>query len=250
MHAADRLRGSVPVFLHPRNPRVVFGITAQLPHLGRDAEQDGKRVIRRRDRRSVGVRQSPLDRQRIGPVPALILHDGKAGNRRRIRPEIPRVEIPVHQVVRVDQRGNVHVRGVVAPHLRGEIPAQRRRVSDHQVIIIIFGACIDILPDVFRLSVVRRVPEIVLKFKLLRRGRGHPEVCGAQDDSDQDDRQEKADSLFHRRFPPLPDLPARIIRRTRPRPCSGFPRPAASRIPQTPPASPAGARPSADNRSP
>ena len=102
--------------------------------LGRHHQQDGERVVPRRDGRTVGILQVVPQAQEVGAVAILIFHDLYVFNDGGVDHIHALGLIPVHQVVAVDQRAHVDIRSVVADHFGKEVALHHGGVADQEFV--------------------------------------------------------------------------------------------------------------------
>ena len=134
-NAAQRGLFAAVVCVHTENRVDGRRLSAQLCHFRRRGEQDGERVVLRRDRAAVGILQSVRDRERVNAVMIGVAGDRHARDHGGIDLISAGFAVPVHQIIAMDQGTNVHIRGIVAPHVRKERAAHGCRAADNQRIV-------------------------------------------------------------------------------------------------------------------
>ena len=133
-HTAQRIRFLGDILVVPQYVLAAVYLPADLLDLRRHHQQQRKRVVPRRDRRSVRIEQVFRKRHIVRAVPYFILYRFHFRHYRRVKHIHALVLVPVHQVVSVDQRAHVDVRSVVTEHLGEEVPLHHRRMTYSQFI--------------------------------------------------------------------------------------------------------------------
>ena len=108
-HTGDHVARAALVVRHANDGVGRDGLAANFGDLGRGREQDGKRIVIRGDRRSIGIGQVLGERQRIGAVAEVVVRDRHAGHDAAVQAVGTARALPLHQVVAVQEHPNVDV---------------------------------------------------------------------------------------------------------------------------------------------